>query len=156
MGNYSIFENSKKKLQRFLSWKGRLPSQSFPASTLPKKVPDRGGLITVNALAIISNPQYFVVRKNCKKKTPPQFKSIGEYVYEIQWGLGELANPDVDPVGVFGYSGNRRYIWQNKFWAELDIAAFYGQGGEHMKIVSSWHSELISLVYPLNEEFNIS
>ena len=143
MGNCSIFENSKKKLGRQPTLPRLWP---FPASALPK-------IIDVNALAIISDPQYFVVHKSCKKKTPPQFKSVGEYVYEIQWGLGELANPDADPVGVFGYSGNRRYIWQNKFWAELDLFVLDDIG----KVTPSWPLEqVISLVYPLNEEFDIS
>ena len=87
----------------------------FKKKKLPKRTSEpRLEIIDINALAIVSEPQYFVIYKSHKKKTPPEFKSVGEYVYEIQWGLGELANPNVDPVGVFGYSGNRRYIWQNK------------------------------------------
>jgi len=131
---YSIFKNSKSlraKLGKLL--------RSFPA--LPAKT------INISSLAIVSEPQYFVVYKSCKKKTPPEFKSIGEYMYEIRWGIGELANPDVDPVGVFGYSGNRRYIWQNKFWAELDI---------HSPPPLASQETITSLIYPLNEEFGIN
>ena len=70
-------------------------------------------------------------------------------MYEIRWGIGELANPDADPVGVFGYSGNRRYIWQNKFWAELDIHS-------PPPLAMSSQETITSLIYPLNKEFGIN
>ena len=135
---HSIFKYSKKKPGR----RQRSPLPAPISSNLPK-------IIDISALATTSEPQYFIVHKNQKKETPPEFKSIGEYIYEIRWGLGELANPDADPVGVFGYSGNRRYIWQNKFWAELDLFA--------APFAPSWpREEVMSLIYPLNEEFDIN
>jgi hypothetical protein len=128
--------------------------QFFKKKKSPKRASEpKLEILDINALAIASEPQYFVIYKSHKKKTPPEFKSIGEYVYEIRWGLGELANPNVDPIGVFGYSGNRRYIWQNKFWAELDLFVFDDIG----KVTPSWPLEqVMSLIYPLNEEFDIN
>jgi hypothetical protein len=88
-------------------------------------------MININALAITSEPEYFVISKVSKKKTPNGLRSVGPYVYEVQWNRGELANPDIDPIGVFGFSGNRRYIWRNKFWAEYSICTMDDYSEKH-------------------------
>ena len=88
-------------------------------------------MVNINALAITSEPEYFVISKVSKKKTPNGLRSVGPYIYEVQWNRGELANPDIDPIGVFGFSGNRRYIWRNKFWAEYAICTMDSYSETH-------------------------
>jgi len=34
--------------------------------------------------------------------------------------ISDLADPNIEPVGVYHYAGIRRYLWRNSFWSETD------------------------------------
>lgn len=38
----------------------------------------------------------------------------------VSFTARDLANPATEPIGLFYVNGTRRYIWQDKFWAEYD------------------------------------
>jgi hypothetical protein len=40
----------------------------------------------------------------------------------IHFTARDLANPSYDPIGVFFGAGNRYYLWQDKYWAEVNLS----------------------------------
>jgi len=48
--------------------------------------------------------------------------TINQDVYLVVFGpdLDNIANPNVEPIGVYHYAGIRRYLWRDTFWTELD------------------------------------
>jgi hypothetical protein len=48
--------------------------------------------------------------------------TIGSDVYLIVFGpdVEDIANPDIEPIGVYHYAGIRRYLWRNAYWSETD------------------------------------
>lgn len=47
--------------------------------------------------------------------------SIGSRLYIIAFDVADIANPKVDPIGVFHYAGIRRFLWHEEFWSEYNL-----------------------------------
>jgi len=48
--------------------------------------------------------------------------TIDSDVYLVVFGpnLEDIANPNIEPIGVYHYAGIRRYLWRNAYWSETD------------------------------------
>ena len=47
---------------------------------------------------------------------------LGDSLFLVEFGDGELADPEAEPIGVFGDGkGDRQYIWRDSFWGEADV-----------------------------------
>ncbi len=74
----------------------------------------------------MTEPQYFGVLDHVEL-TDLDLHGFG-YLASFRGGLHiitfsarDLANPSTEPLGLFYVNGTRRYIWQDRFWADYDV-----------------------------------
>lgn len=69
------------------------------------------------------DPQYFAVA-SCVRITDQVVTlatPAGAEVYMVAFGQKDLESPDAEPIGVFVQYGTRKYVWRDRFWAEVEI-----------------------------------
>lgn len=49
-------------------------------------------------------------------------KSMGNNVYIIEFGNGDLTNPSIEPILIEFTAGNRQYYWRNAVYNEVNIS----------------------------------
>lgn len=67
-------------------------------------------------------PNYFAVI-DFVPISPEEFDlpRLGSTLYLVSFATRDLGNPETDPIGVYFYSGMRRFIWRDKFWSEYEL-----------------------------------
>lgn len=74
----------------------------------------------------MNEPQYFSVIDHVELLDLefPGFKYLTNFqggLHVVCFTVRDLENPDTVPIGLFYQNGSRRYVWRDKFWADLDI-----------------------------------
>ena len=81
-------------------------------------------MIKLYELALTKEPVFFTIKNHIKLDPKIHSDLISESKNElhiINFTKGDIINPTNKLIGVFGYYGSRRYIWQDKFWGEMHV-----------------------------------
>ena len=81
-------------------------------------------MIKLYELALTKEPTFFIIKNHIKLDPKIHSDLISESkneLYMINFTKGNIINPTNSLIGVFGYYGSRRYIWQDKFWGEMHV-----------------------------------
>jgi len=71
--------------------------------------------------ALSRTPKFFVVHEHLVC-SPQELDLIGPEITFVRFGEGYLADPSMDPIGVYGdKAGNRKYLWRGKWYAEYPL-----------------------------------
>jgi len=70
-------------------------------------------------------PNYYVLINHCMIDTTLfvglPTSSIGNAIYIVEFQAGGIENPTFEPIGVYHYSGIRRFMWRDKFFSEYPL-----------------------------------
>lgn len=74
----------------------------------------------------MSEPQYFGVIDHVElpELEFPGFKYLANFhggLHAVCFTVRNLENPTTIPIGLFYHNGSRRYVWRDRFWADVDL-----------------------------------
>ena len=81
-------------------------------------------MIKLYELALTKEPVFFIIKNHIKLDPKIHSDLISESKNElhiVNFTKGDIINPANSLIGVFGYYGSRRYIWQDRFWGEMHV-----------------------------------